>query len=284
MKVDVIINVFGKPYQTLCTLKSLIKESGKHIDKIYLIEELVQPYNADIKSILPYFNNVIHYVPKRHVFMMPFDSDVSTQELRYDFRYQYGIENSDKKYAFITHNDILYTSDIIGEMLEQIEDCVGIGSIGQCWNCPAYYAKVCDGDKIFNFHPDYNEVVNLCNQFPPPRGIHFTSRITKELPMPMPECRLNEFACLIDIKTVNKECIPNGDVHLFGAYNLDLGDLWFREMVLKGHKFKNFNIDKCSKHTYFSTASGYPTQLDENLYKHSELNAKKYYEDVLQHN
>lgn len=38
-KVDVIINVYGKPWQTLCTLKSLMKYSGKYIDKIYFIEE-----------------------------------------------------------------------------------------------------------------------------------------------------------------------------------------------------------------------------------------------------
>jgi hypothetical protein len=38
--VDVIINVYGKPWQTICTLKSLIKHSGNHIDKIYLIEEI----------------------------------------------------------------------------------------------------------------------------------------------------------------------------------------------------------------------------------------------------
>ncbi len=37
-KVDVVINVYGKPWQTLCTLKSLMFHSGKHIDKIFLIK------------------------------------------------------------------------------------------------------------------------------------------------------------------------------------------------------------------------------------------------------
>jgi hypothetical protein len=37
-KVDVVIHVYGKPWQTLCTLKSLMKHSGKHIDKIFFVK------------------------------------------------------------------------------------------------------------------------------------------------------------------------------------------------------------------------------------------------------
>ena len=46
-KVDVCINVFGKPWQTLCTLKSLMKHSGDKIDKIYFIKE-----KANLNSFL----------------------------------------------------------------------------------------------------------------------------------------------------------------------------------------------------------------------------------------
>ena len=42
-KVDVVISVYGKPWQTLCTLKSLMMHSGEHIDKIFLIKEKNQP-------------------------------------------------------------------------------------------------------------------------------------------------------------------------------------------------------------------------------------------------
>ena len=31
-KVDVIVHAYGKPWQTLCTLKSLMSHSGEHID------------------------------------------------------------------------------------------------------------------------------------------------------------------------------------------------------------------------------------------------------------
>ena len=48
-KVDVVIHVYGKPWQTLCTLKSLMKHSGKHIDKIFFVKEPNQPYGDNIE-------------------------------------------------------------------------------------------------------------------------------------------------------------------------------------------------------------------------------------------
>ena len=49
IKIDVAINVYGKPWQTLVSLKSLLKVSAKYIDKIYFIEENKQPFNEDIR-------------------------------------------------------------------------------------------------------------------------------------------------------------------------------------------------------------------------------------------
>jgi hypothetical protein len=73
-----------------------------------------------------------------------------------------------------------------------------------------------------------------------------------------------------------KESYPYSNVSLFGQYGLDLATKWFREMYLKGYKF----IDNRTnfKHTFWSTTAGYPTQLNQNLYKQSEINAKKYFE------
>lgn len=34
-KIDVCINAYGKPWQTLCTLKSLMKHSSEHISLKY---------------------------------------------------------------------------------------------------------------------------------------------------------------------------------------------------------------------------------------------------------
>ena len=119
-KVDVCVNVYGKPWQTLCTLKSLIKHSGDHIDRIYIIKEKQQPYNESIDWIFNYFDNLVIYEPNYYVFLHT-NIDYNNVDYRLGVRYQYAFENSDKKHLFITHNDVLYTGDIIGEMLENIK-------------------------------------------------------------------------------------------------------------------------------------------------------------------
>lgn len=279
-KVDVIINVYGKPWQTLCTLKSLMKHSGHYIDKIYFIEEKKQPYDDNVKFILGYFDNIIHYIPETYNFLpkITANDDLDIKENRYNFRYQYGIENSNKKYVFITHNDILYTGDIISDMLNEIKDSSGIGSVGQCWNCPCKNSGECDGDKFNEYNPTYEHVITLCNTHKPARGFQFISMIDKRNPMPLPECRLNEFACLINREITIDNCMPNGKVKFFGEYSgIDLGSEWFKGLINLGFKFKNYNIDKTSIHLFYSKASGYSTQINKEKYEDSENFAKKYY-------
>ena len=304
-KIDVVINVYGKPYQTLCTLKSLMLHSGKHIDKIYLIEELQQPYGENIDFILNEFDNLIHFKPNKYCFTPWIGSfgDLNDQENRYCFRYQYGIEKSDKKYVFITHNDILYTGDIIGDMLSSVEGSAGIGLIGQCWNCPAFKGGLCDGSRYQDYKPTYQDIISVSNQHTPARYTQFTHLINRDVPMPLPECRLNEFACLVDRDVCINECPPNGNSRFFGGYDiLDLGDAWFRDLVLKGYQFKNYDINKTSIHGYYSQldsevrvyekndresaygeskffVSGYPTQLDHYKYVKAEELAKEYFEN-----
>jgi len=284
-KIDVVINVYGKPWQTLCTLKSLMKVSGKHIDKIYFIEEKEQPYGDSVKFILNEFDNLIHYIPKEYVFTKITDRYMNNITNRFSFRYQFGIEVTDKKYVFITHNDILYTDNIIEHLLSNIEGCAGTGLIGQCWNCPAFMGNLCDGDRHAEYNPTYEEVITLTEKYKPARYTQHNLLLDKNQPMPLPECRLYEFACLIDINISKKECYPNGNTPLFGSYDtLDLGDAWFRSLILKGYKFKNYNIYNDCIHGYFSRLnteyiSGYPTQLDQQKYKNSEVFAKKYYEE-----
>jgi len=271
-KVDVIINVYGKPWQTICTLKSLLKHSGKHIDKIYLIKEKEQPYGEIIDWVYGYFDNLIVYEPNKYNFIRQ-QINKENQDERYGVRYQYGFENSDKKYVFVTHNDVLYENNIIGDMLDLIGDSVGIGEIGQCWNCPAKSANLCSGEKFYEWNPTYEEVKSL--KLPHVRT--HINYIDPNFPKPLPECRLNEWACLIDRETYIKETYPKGDTPLFGLYGLDLGDLWFKSLHIKGYKFIDYR--KNYIHSYWSeSTSGYQTQLKKDLYDKSEKNAKDYYE------
>jgi hypothetical protein len=272
MKVDVIINVYGKPWQTLCTLKSLLKHSGEHIDKIYLIKEKQQPYNENIDWIFEYFDNLIVFEPNQYTFTTHY-LDYNDESQRFKVRYQYGIEHSDKKYVFITHNDVLYTGDIIGNMLNKINDYIGVGEIGQCWNCPAKKMNLCSGEKFYEWNPTYDDIL----KFNLPHVRTHLSHINKDNPKPLPECRLNEWACLIDRELTMKECKPNGTTFLFGQYGIDLGDLWFRDLHLKGYKFLDYREN--FTHMFWSTTSGYQTQKNPSIYQLSETNAKKYFEE-----
>lgn len=271
MKVDVCINVYGKPWQTLCTLKSLMLHSGEHIDKIYLIMESSQP--EDLSWIFDYFDNLIIHRPETYVFTK-YNVDYFNESDRHNVRYQYGFEKSDKNYIFITHNDVLYIGDIVGDMLTKIGDSVGIGEIGQCWNCPAFSQGLCSGSKFYDWNPTIDEVLNL--NLPHVRtGLH---NIDRNNPKPMPECRLNEWACLINRELSNKETFPFNDTPFFGLYGLDLGDKWFKSLHLKGYKFTDYRVNY--NHSYWSSlTSGFAVQQNREAYKLAEENAKKYYKE-----
>jgi hypothetical protein len=270
-KVDVVIHVYGKPWQTLCTLKSLMKHSGNHIDKIFFVKEPKQPYDDKIDWVVDYFDNLIVYEPK-HSILMYSVKNMNDENDRFNSYSQYGFEKSDKKFIFITHNDVLYTDDIIGDMLNKINDSIGIGQLGQCWNCPANKANLCSGEKFYDWNPTYEEVISL--GLPYVRtGIH---NVDKTNPKPLPECRLNEWACLINREMSNKETYPNGDTPLFGVFGPDSGVAWFRSLHLKGYKFINY-VEKYV-HSYWSDLScGYQTSLNNDYYVRAEENAKKYF-------
>lgn len=271
MKTDVIVSVYGKPNQTLCTLKSLYKHSGQWIDKLYFLEEAQHPFDDEVSWIMDYFENVVHYKPKRHYNPYAMKSKYVPHS---NIRHQYGIESSDKQWVFICHNDVLFLDDIIGNMLLEIEKwdksqghLIGVGEIGQCWNCPAKAKGFCSGETFYEWWPTYQEVLDL--------GLpHIRTRVDnvhKENPKPLPECRLNEWACLID----REVCIKEGSPY-FGDFDDDSGTAWFRSMHLKGYKFKDYRKD--FHHAYWANMGGFQVQQKEDIYKESEQKAAEYYE------
>lgn len=88
--------------------------------------------------------------------------------------------------------------------------------------------------------PSYEEVRSLLSQANPVRTT--LEMISPMHPFPLPECRLNEWACIIDRQRSNSETLDLRRVPLFGlASGLDVGTDWFKGMSLLGYKFKNFN-------------------------------------------
>jgi len=139
-KVDCAINAFGKPYQTALALLSLLRHSGQHIDTVYFITE---PSSAgDNAALLARLPKVVRYAPRHWLWSNPVDERrLDDEDYRLSIRYQYAWERSDKRHLFITHNDCVYTGDIIGAMRERIGEAVAIGRVGMCWNCPASWSR-----------------------------------------------------------------------------------------------------------------------------------------------
>jgi hypothetical protein len=290
-KVDVCMNYYGKPFQSVVTLKTLWAESGRHIDKIYVIIEKEQPHNLyDSIALLKYLLKdlpVIYFTPKAFYYGVgspPLEA-LQDPEQRYGLNFQYAFEKTDKEFLFITHNDCLYKSDLLGKMLQSLDSSAnqpsvaGIGLIGQCWNCPAFSAKLCNSDHFPLYKPSSTELIDIIESFPTPRkSIHY-DLIGRGNIHPLPECRLNEYACLINASLYNKEVMPNGNVVPFGGswHGTDTGAAWFYDMVNLGHQFINFPFEPHMTHAPFSvTGSGHMNNTDLELYNQAENQAYEY--------
>ncbi|MFT4032826.1 MAG: hypothetical protein QM669_10435, partial [Siphonobacter sp.] len=166
--VDVSIVYFGKPYQTLVSLLSLLKYSRQHIDTIHISVECKQPHGDSngIFTILEGLKNekIELYYPSQFYQLGPLDyQQVKTNSsLRWSLPYQYALEKATGKYLFILHNDMLFHADMIGAMLEEgfaKRKIAGAGSIGQCWSCAAKWDNKCSGAVQEQYIPTQEEAI-----------------------------------------------------------------------------------------------------------------------------
>lgn len=277
MTVDVAINVFGKPYETAVTLLSLLKHSGQHINKIYFTLEARQPRWSEYQFITEILGDkLIQFVPRYWLWIDPIDRNrLNDEEYRHSIRYQYAWEKTTADHLYLTHNDVLYTGDIIGTMIENIGENIAIGQVGQCWNCPAYSANVCSGDLYWTYRPDKAEAVRLHREGPRRRDFDHEAWIEREGAWPLPECRLNEWSALIDIRKARPETIPIGKAEPFGGFSLDIGTKWFQSVSRKGFPIKNIDISKYATHDWTNGyGGGHPSLFSQSRYDRSESIAK----------
>jgi hypothetical protein len=277
-KVDVAICVYGKPFNTAVTLASLLQHSAQHIGRIFLQEENEQPFGETVEYLwrcFPNFDIKQYKSPVRiGLEFVDFNRVKVDENYRASLRYQFAWENSTNEFLFLSHNDCLFSSDVIGHMMEEAGDTYsGIGMIGQCWNCPASFAGVCDGLRHESFQPTYEEAVEIVNKFPGPRTPVWA--IDRSSPTPFPECRLNEFACLIRLSTTRGSVLPIGEILPFGAMTGDIGTTWFRELRLVGHRFRDYR--EGFVHAPFSdTAAGDPANNRLDTYELQERRARDF--------
>ncbi|MFT4032778.1 MAG: hypothetical protein QM669_10190, partial [Siphonobacter sp.] len=96
---------------------------------------------------------------------------------------------------------------------------------------------------------------------------------------PLPECRLNEYACLIETDTYRNNTLPTGDSRCFGGVwnGADLGTSWFYDMVNKGYHFQHFVLEDYAIHSSFNPiGQGSMDYTREESYRICENRAKEY--------
>jgi hypothetical protein len=295
-QVDVGIAFYGKPYQTIVTIKSLIQHSGQYIDKIYISRERKQPHEdyVGIFKVIDYFRNdpnvrlVIQY-PHHHLGLGVMDLERAKTDARWrqSIMYQYALETTDKKFMCIMHNDMLFHDDMIGVMLEQMmngpENLIGMGSIGQCWSCPAGrdWGNKCNPFIFQDYVPSYEEAMELTEAYATPRQQIQKNVIKGGRVHILPECRLNEYCAMINVESYQKETVPNGNIGCYGGNwgGTDTATLWSHDVYQKGYRFKHITLEDYTKHAPFdSTSSGTQANNNRNLYHQSEEGAKEYIE------
>lgn len=265
--VDVAINVFGKPAQTVLSLLSLLEHSGRWIDKVYFIEERAAVNEAfvhgDIRQALG--NRLVHFRPQLMNWRYAVDpSRLGDTGYRHSLRYQYAFEHTDKRYLLLIHNDCEFIGDAVGLLLGHMGENIGVGEVGQCWLCPAAHFGHCGPGRYLEYRPDFAELRALYDALPAEvyRRL-YTQEPTEELmrhPWPLPECRLNEYCCLINMEMARPVTCPQGQARPFGAYVdvgnpetgngiLDIGVAWFGDMVRLGHTVGHVSLSPVLRHT-----------------------------------
>ncbi len=295
-KIDVSIAFYGKPHQTIVTIQTLLRYSNRHIDKIYLTNERSQPHGdySGIYKVTDYFRGkpdirLEIFRPRYFIAVGVNEYDRAKRDTAYrqSIMFQYPLETTDKKYLCVIHNDMFFYGDIIGEMLKRYQtgaaNLAGIGSIGQCWSCPAGpdWGNVCNSEKYREYVPTQEEALQLAAAHNTPRQALQIAVIRNGRVHPLPECRLNEYCAMIAVDIYRRETIPAGTIGCYGGSwkGVDLGTVWSHDMYRKGYVFQNILLEDYVKHAAFDhSGSGTESYSRSTTYWASEARAKAYIE------
>lgn len=267
-KTDVALNIFAKPYQTALAILSLLRVSAEHIGTIWLqFEPAGSRYDTESPYLIAkYLLEELHFPC---VIFQPeiwFDCAVADQTrlheeaYRMGLRFEYALEHCQSRLLFLMHNDILLHKDLLGALIQNLGQAFAIGPLGQCWNCPAKDGELttsivnhepCNPDDYSNFQLSLEELISLYQAADAKKSLRrsYTDGLKTNFatqPWPLPECRINEWACLIDLERTRPLTIPFGKALPIGAYSqcgrntLDIGVTWFRAMHQHGLVAKNF--------------------------------------------
>ncbi|MCR5815052.1 MAG: hypothetical protein K6G15_11265 [Desulfovibrio sp.] len=265
---DVALNIFAKPYQTALAILSLLANCQNQIGTIWLqFEPAGSRFDSTSPYAIAYYLNEVIKFPC--VVFQPkdwFDCAVAEpsrllrdEAYRLGLRFEYAMEHSQSRLLFLMHNDVLILKNLLTPMMAEMGEAFAIGPLGQCWNCPASSASLmqtslqrpaCRPEAYAKTQLSYAELCQLykasdaVGQFK--RSYSDGLATLGDQPWPLPECRINEWACLLDLKKTRPLTMPEGAALPLGAYaqcgshTLDIGVAWFRAMHAHGLHAKHF--------------------------------------------
>lgn len=288
--VDVALQIFGKPYQTALCLASFMRHMGDLVRTVFFVLEPARP-GFDALEV----ERLAGFVPRMRPVMTPLWLRVKPLEAerlredayRHSLRYQYAWENSDADCLFVLHNDMEFRGDVLTPMLAALPGYVAVGPVGQCWNCPASRAEIvaacgvnggvpCRPEAYGDFrcsagelHALYREARASGMRLRVPGHRRFGDEYERR-PWPLPECRVNEWCCLVDLRVARAATLPLGQARPFGCYlpYQDLGVAWFRDMHQQGMRARHFALPAYARHRV-----GHQALFDEAQYRAAEADA-----------
>lgn len=257
-KIDVAIQSYKKPESMIYTLFSLKKYCGDLIDTVYINDDCsrdgtLEYYNERLKNALsplkikirendaPSGYNItlmtkeamrkktilekirlIMYIPIKRLEFHNSDNDI---------RYQWAINQTDKEYIFLIHDDIKFFNNIAQvyfDILEENSNLAIVGDMGYCSVCPyGPCGKMCSPKKILEgVLPSKKWPITGCD-----------SIIHKILGRYRRNCRINEWCCMVRTR-VARELVEEKGLY-FGNYEAggDVGSYWFSEIIKRGYDF-----------------------------------------------
>jgi len=267
-RCDVALNIFAKPYQTALSILSLLANCREQIQTIWLQFE---PAGSRFDTTSPYA--IAYYLRDELkvpcVIFQPeiwFDCDVAEYKrlhedaYRLGLRFEYAMEHSPSRLLFLMHNDVFIQRNLLAAMIQEMGDAFAIGPLGQCWNCPASSTSLmaqalqrppCRPESYATSQMPYKELSSIYALADSTK--HYKRSYSDGLaecfqdqPWPLPECRINEWACLLDLTKTRPLTLPEGAALPVGAYaqcgshTLDIGVAWFRAMHAHGLRAKHF--------------------------------------------
>lgn len=258
-KVDVAIQSYKKPESLVYTLFSLKKYCGEHIDTIYINDDcsgnnITKYYESEElkKRLAPIKLRVrVNIKPSGYTHTLltkemwnakkckekiRLIGHLAIKRLKYystsnDIRYQWAINNSDKKYLFLIHDDIKFFNDILGMYIREIEknkNIAIVGDLGGSKRCPfGPCGKKCSPQKIVQ--KEYP-----CANWPITGKQSLMHTILGRYKR---NCRINEWCCLINLD-IAKRLVNEYGIY-FGNYEGggDVGTYWFDKIIKLGYEF-----------------------------------------------